>query len=251
VTRAVLYDIGGRKNPQHFDAIASGWGAERVRADRAEPVWGALHLVCGLQFGALGILKQIIAKRERYVFFDRAYTQDGKDWLRVVPNAYQHNFSPASPVDRWEQQGLELAPWTRQGEEVMVVPPSAAVVELFGLGDWLGETLHRLAQATTRRVFVSEKGDPVPLPERLARAWAVVTCTSTVACKAAVAGVPVMVDYRSAAFGVSTWDLAWPMRVDRRPWAHALAYGQYTLSEIAGGLAREYADRMGRRVQRV
>jgi len=250
VSRAVLYDIAGRKNADHFDSIAAGWDAERVPAARAEPVWGALHLVCGLQFGALGILKQILARRERFVFFDRAYTQDGKNWLRVVPQAYQLNWCPTAPADRWEAQGLELAPWTRAGEDVMVVPPSAAVVDLFGLGDWLGETLHRLSQNTTRRVFVSEKGDPQPLAERLARAWAVVTCTSTVACKAVVAGIPVMVDYRSAAFGVSTWNLTWPMRGDRRQWAHALAYGQYTLEEIAGGQAREYADRLGRKVQR-
>ena len=237
------------KNTNHGEAILAGWNAERVWVGRARLARGAsLHLIGGLQFGSLEILREARETKAPYVFFDRAYFGGGPgtNRLRAVPGAYQKNWVEDRPGDRLEALGVRLEPWRAKGRHILLVPPSAAVARLFDLGDWEAKTLRRLKDCTDRPVVVSYKGDPKPLADRLAGCHAVVTWTSNVAVEAAVAGIPAFVGPESAAAPVAT-QLEYlerliesPLMPDtREAWAASLAHGQFSVEEIKRGFARE------------
>ena len=175
VQLAPVHYFVGAKNAHHGEAIAQGFGAKKV------PMWrhgGYLHLIGGLQHGSLEVLQDVRRRGEPYIFFDRAYFGGGPgtDWLRATRNAYQQHWVEPRVKDadggraRW--LGVALKPWRRTGGHVMVVPPSAAIRRLFGLGDWEAHTLARLRRLTDRELRVSYKGDPEPLSRRLDSCWA-------------------------------------------------------------------------------
>lgn len=241
----------------HMKAMEAGWpDAERLSLDagRLAPPNGAdrLHIVGGLQFGALDRMRKIRAAALPYIFYDRAYFGGGprSDRLRITAGAYQKHWIDRAwggnrTPGRAAAFGVTLRPWRHGGGHILLVPPGEAIRTLFGLGDWEGQMLARLKRATQREVRVSYKGDPAPLEERLHNCHCVVTWTSNVAVDAIVAGVPAFTSEWSAAAPVA-WDLdmLWtdiemPRRNgEREIWAESLAWGQFTLQEIASGLAR-------------
>lgn len=248
--RPVLY-FSGRKNRHHGEAMAQGFGARCVPVENAKLEPDApLHLIGGLQFGSLELMQQVMLEKKPYVFFDRAYFGGGPgtDRLRVVSNAHQQHWVEPRPVGRAEELGVQLAPVREQGDHILVVPPGDAIRRLFGTGDWEGPVLARLKRCSKRPVVVSHKGDPRPLSERLDNCHAVVTFTSNVAVEAVCAGVPAFVSIHSAAWPVASWlgDLERNLEApsitrlaSREAWVESLAWGQFTLEEIARGFARQ------------
>ena len=243
----------GPKRHDVTAALARGFGARLVDSRTGNRVPGALHFVAGLQHGSLSILRDIRAAGEDYVFVDRAYFEGGpgSQWFRVVPHAYQHHWVKDAPDDRAKALNLtrHLAPKRASGRHILLVPPSQAICALFGLGDWEAGMLARLAHCTDRPVDVSRKGDPRPLADRFKNCHVVVTWTSNVAVEAACAGVPVFVADESAAHPVGDWLGHMEARIEspsfeeaREPWLRGLAYGQWTLTEIAAGKTRAFMD---------
>lgn len=249
---------GGPKRPDITAALARGFGATLVDSRPGKRVHGALHIVAGLQHGSLEILQDIRAANERYVFVDRAYFMGGpgSQWFRVVANHYQHSRLDRQPPDRRDALGLlrHLQPWRKAGTHILVVPPSQAICTLFGLGDWEADTLQRLANCTDRPIDVSRKGDPRPLADRFKDCHAVVTWTSNVAVEAVCAGVPVITSSESAAWTMAGWIGSLeraihtpPQPANREQWLSVLAYGQWTLEEIARGEACAHLSMRGDR----
>lgn len=248
--RAVHYFYAW-KQPWRGEAIAKGFGAVKVPIEGAKLQPGALHLIGGLGFGSLELLRQARQNREPYVFFDRAYFGGGPktNRLRVVPGAYQkHWLDYPLPGRRIEVFGVKREPWRNGGTHIMLVPPGDTIQALFGLHDWEHWTLTRLKRCTDRPVMVNYKRDPVPLAERLRDCHCVVTWTSNTAVDAIMAGLPAIVAPESAAVPVAhplvglessiESDGLW-QEPDRAPWAESLAWGQFTIEEIASGFARE------------
>ncbi len=243
--KAVQY-FSARKNPQHSTAIAAGWGARQVPIETARMARDAeLHLCGGLQSGGLEIMKEVRHSGVPYVFFDRAYFGGGPgtNRLRATFGAYQKNWIEQRPPDRFEKTGVELKPWREDGRHILLVPPSAAIANLFNC-EALIAILPALLARTGRPVDISVKGDPRPLSKRLEDCWAVVTWTSNVAVEAICAGVPAFVSRYSAAEPVAgTLDqienlMKRPPMPEREAWAWSLAYGEFDLAEIASGYAR-------------
>ena len=248
---AEIVCYAGPKRPDVTAALARGFGARLVDSRPGKRVPGARHIVAGLQHGSLEILKAILDAGEDYVFVDRAYFEGGpgSQWFRVVPGAYQHHWVNEVPDDRSKMLNLtrHLSPKRATGRHILLVPPSQAICTLFGLGDWEAGMLARLTACTDRPVDVSRKGDPRPLAQRLQQCHAVVTWTSNVAVEAACAGVPAFVSAESAARRAGDWlghmeaHIEQPeFTEDRQPWLNGLAYGQWTLTEIASGKARDF-----------
>lgn len=246
---AVHYFVA-EKNPHHGEAIAHGFRARKVAASLRTLAVGTTHLIGGLGYGSLELLTQAMARGEPYVFFDRAYFGGGpgSNRLRVVPGAYQHHWQQAPQArDRLQALGVKLAPWRMQGSHILIVPPSAAICQLFALGDWLARTEQMVRAAFDGPVIVSRKGQGKPAAEHFGNCWAVVTYTSNVAVEAVCAGIPCFVDRKSAAAPVSLNLEQFAERCERpyladnrEAWASALAYGQYTIDEIESGLAAAY-----------
>lgn len=250
--REAVHYLVTQKHRSHGMAIANGWAARCVPADRKQIQPGdCLHLVGGLQFGSLEILSGLRARKAPYVFFDRAYFGGGpgSGRLRAVRGAYQKYWIEQRPGhdtdERLKHWGVELQPWRYDGRHILVIPPGDAIRTLFGLGDWLGDTVRRLKACTERPIDISTKQDPRPLAQRLQQCHAVVTWTSNVAVDAIVAGVPAFCHDECAAAPVAgeltvlEHQIDAPPRPDRGPWARSLAWGQFTLDEINAGFARK------------
>lgn len=251
--RPVLY-TQRNKAKHHMEAMEAGWPeAERYdlangRLAKDKPGMRAVHIIGGLQFGALERLREIRAANLDYVFYDRAYFGGGpqSDRLRITARAYQkHLLDLDAPAGRAARIGVELQPWREGGTHIMVVPPGEAIRALFGLGNWEAETMARLKRATERQAWISRKGaEQPPLAERLRDCWAVVTWSSNVAVEAICAGVPAFVSSWSAAAPVAgnlaelEARIEAPRRPEREAWAESLAWGQFNLEEIRSGFAR-------------
>jgi hypothetical protein len=234
-----------KKNSHHGEAIAKGFQALKVPAERRTLEPNALHLIGGLQHGSLELMQQVRMAGEPYLFFDRAYFGGGPgtNRLRVVPSAYQHHWISQYPPDRFKHTEVELKPWRKEGRHILLIPPSAEVSQLFDLGPLFRMMPERLAPLG-RPVVTSVKGDPRLLTDRLRDCWCVVTWTSNVAVEAICAGVPAFVSSYSAAAPVAGMldqledRMDTPPMPERESWAWSLAYGQFDLSEIESGYAR-------------
>ena len=246
MTFAVYAQFG---KARHFtDAVVAGFPGRVRNIEPGRLARDCIHVLGGLQFGVLELMQEIWAKKEPYIFFDRAYFAGGtySQQIRLTRGAYQkHWIEPGAESGRLRRWGVYLEPWRPAGDFLMVVPPSPAVEKLFGIEGWLESTLHRL-RGCIRRIVVSPKEDrnKSPLLERLEGCHAVVTWSSNVAVEAIVAGIPAFVSPFSAARPVAgaleELDIENPPRPAREAWAASLAWGQFTVDEIAGGFAREY-----------
>lgn len=242
-----------RKNAHHGQAIIDGFQAIADPAEHGRLSPDAdLHIIGGLQFGSLELLREARIRGLRYLFIDRGYFGGGprSDVLRVVRNAHQkHWIDDVVSAMATSAKAPPLQPWRAGGRHLLVVPPSDAVARLFGLGDAWRRPEEWIVKATrtTRPVLVSRKGGQAPLVDRLRDCWAVITYASNVAVEAVCAGVPVFCSMYSAARPVGN-DLAdiaekleapWmPPDHHRQRWAESLARGQFTVDEIRAGAAR-------------
>lgn len=252
-SRDLVHYYVDQKNPHHGQAIIKGFNARARNALNARLEPGSLHIIGGLQHGSAELMAQALDAGEPYIFVDRAYFGGGpgSDRLRVVPSAYQHHWQQRADGERLKTlraAGLapDLVDWRRQGSHVLVVPPSDAVRKLFHIEHQMAELEKRVRACFDGPVIVSRKGQGKPAREHFENCWAVVTWTSNVAVEAVCAGIPCFVSRASAAAPVSlTLDqiekrIETPYYADNREsWAAGLADGQFTLDEIASGLAAE------------
>jgi len=242
-----------RRKARHFtEAMVAGFPAAQMGCEAEQLDLSAdLHILGGLQFGCLGLMRQILSGRLDYVFWDRAYFGGGThtDRLRITRNGYQKLVVDAGrSLARFEAVGGRLEPWRRGGSHILLVPPGEAIQQLFCGATWLDSMLAALRTRTERQIRISHKGDPVPLAERLRDCWCVVTYTSNVAVEAVCAGVPAFTAWFAAAAPVAgsvadllhneRGDIEQPPRPDREAWAASLAWGQFTTEEIRRGIAR-------------
>lgn len=146
--------------------------------------------------------------------------------------------------ERWDSFGLELKPW-RRGEDVVLLPQRG--IGQTGVAmprDWGTRTLQRLQAQPRRLVYRKHPGDKSEPYEALRNAWCACTWGSGAAIKALVAGVPVFYDFpqwiggESARFGFG--DLEKPWRGNRLPMLRRLAWAQWRLSEVQSGEAFDW-----------
>jgi hypothetical protein len=239
-----------------WDAIVAGFGARDVPVSQAlqnGPLdRDSVAIIGGLDFGSDVLLRECRRSGHPYVFVDSGYMavrdrDNRRIRYRVVPNAYaQHWLVPCGP-ERYEALGLEMAGWRaaeRRGRTVLLCASSAKHAEFFGSDFWMRDRVRELGG--TRPARLREKDCKRPFAEDLAEAWAVVTWSSNVAVEAVLAGVPVITGPECAAWpmssggGQSIEDLLTPPRA---LWAASLAHGQFTVDEIASGMAREHSER--------
>jgi transposase len=218
------YACGGTYARTIMRAFAEGCGGTFL--EQANPEYqAAITVVWGLLRGAPDIIARAKADGAPWYYLDHGYVKRGHPhgYFRATFQSYQKTWVEERPADRWEALETPLRPW-RGGTDVVYVPPSPTVSALFG-------------------PIVMPMGDPVspkngkPVLEKFPKAKAIVTWNSIAAVEAVIAGVPAVVYGESAARPVaspSTDDLRFP---EREPWAHSLAYGQWTLKEMESGQA--------------
>lgn len=159
-----------------------------------------------------------------------------------------HNDStviPEGSEDRWSALGVTPAPWRAAGEHILVCPNRA-----FGTPgramppDWSLGVRQRLAKLTKREIRVrphpGNDAPRKPLSEDLAGCHAVVIWSSSAGVHALCAGVPVICEapfwIAKDVAGADLEDIESPPMPDRPPALRRLAWGQFSVEEIASGV---------------
>lgn len=234
--------VGEATSPKFCQAFATGCGGDIVADGQLRP--GPVALFGSPQRWAM--LNQAIAEGRNWYYGDHAYF--GRfQYYRVTKNAYQHDGTPLKGLNRsayrrWEQHGVQLADWRKNGDHIVICPPDVSFAQLhnFNATQWLAHVIETLIQYTTRSFRVRRRhGNNRPLSRDLEGAWALVTYTSNAAVEALCAGVPTFCLGRCGASALSLHDLTqieapiYPS--NRLEWAATLACSQWTLKEITAG----------------
>jgi len=169
----------------------------------------------------------------------------------VTRNAYQYRVTEGdlrvAQSNRLQLLHVDLAPeWQRGGGTVVICPNSPQYMARFGINasQWVVDLVERLSRVTDRPIVIRWKSTAAkrPLYVDLHTAWMVVVFSSNAAIEALAAGVPVCVLApwaTSAPMGISRIeDVETPYYPDDRiPFLWTLADRQWTLAELAAGLA--------------
>ncbi len=226
-------------------AFAEGLGAPlRYAEDELEARPGT-PIVWGVLRNSDNVVRWADANGDDWYYVDHAYFERGHGRnYRITRKRYE-----AGPVRTWPDdrlQKLEIAPkpWNREGDVVLVCPPTEYFMAAHDCPDWLETTMAQLEKTTDRPILIRTKPQPgqrsEPLESVLKRTHALVTHSSNVAIEAVIEGTPVFVAPSSAAASVGLTDLALidtPIYPDRDAWLAHLAYSQFSIDEIRDGSA--------------
>lgn len=231
-------------SPRFANAWAQGCGGKVESSGQLQP--GPVAL-----FGSparWGLLHQAIAEGRDWYYADHGYFGRYK-YYRITRNGFQHDGTRCcgAPPDelRLEKLGIEIKPWRRKGDYILICPPDEAFARLIGFdaGNWTLHITAALARLSTRPVRIRERccAAQSSLAAELDGAWCLVTYVSNAAVESICSGVPAICTGKCASSVLSSPDLAViddpPRPPGRRAWAATLAANQWTMAEIAAGTA--------------
>lgn len=228
-----------------LDAFAAGCGGS-VRISPAtvlEPGGAAFYGVVGIEH----LVRLATAEGRAWWYGDNAFFDRARGThFRFARDAVQ--LADLAPPDhaRLAALGVELKPWRRDGEHIVVVEQSEQFLNLVGEKHWLVRLLHDLRGITERPLRVrrwsrDKKKASTSLQADLQGAWALVTHMSAAATEALLAGIPVFVSGPCAASPMASGalkNIESPRYPDgREEWAAGLAGRQWQLEELRQGMA--------------
>lgn len=183
-----------------------------------------------------------------FLYWDRGYFRrvyatwlpkgDNGGYYRWVRNAFQMQKIEPKPSDRWKSLKTEVQPWRKSGRHIVIAAPTRTYSRFHKTESWIADTIDALARVTTRQLVIRDKESKRSLQSDLADAHCLVTHGSIAAVESVVLGVPVVVHVDSAAALVGKTDLTKideQVTPDREPWLHALAYSQFSETEMIDG----------------
>lgn len=230
----------GGSNPRLARAFARGAGGRVLRGPRLD---GAQSVFLFGDPELWPALKAAQALGRTWYYADHGYMGRGA-YYRITRNAYQHDGVSGVPDHaRLQRLGITPAPWRRSGRTVLLCPPDQDYTRLFDFSaeQWRNEAMAELQRYTDRPIVVRERGCSTSLAGDLADAHVLVTWRSNAAVDALLAGVPVICTGECAARPMGRTQLADVERPlypdDRDDWAARLAANQWTLDEMASGMA--------------
>lgn len=197
----------------------------------------------GILRGTGEIVKQCEWVGRDYYYIDHGYFKPGhyEGYYRITRNGRQASInSEERKADRFNGLGVSIKPWRKRGRNVLVIPLTGAIAAFHGINpkQWLDTVCEEVSKHTDRPIIVKPK-DEGTIRNALVDCWCLVTDSSNTAVDALIEGVPVVALGESVCKPVS-WKLEhiekpwWP---EREIWARAVAWHQFTLSEMRDGTA--------------
>ena len=182
-----------------------------------------------------------------------------KYWHRIVKNDLQHNEIIDRPGDRFATFKRKFVPWRTSGRKILIAAPDEKPMKFYekDLESWLTETVNTIKQYTDRPVEIRRRNKlrlDRMTSDTLADAlnddvFALVTFQSNAAVESVFQGIPVFVLAPTcAAAPVGLKDLSkietpyYPDRDKLQAWGNHLAYGQFHISEIKNGKAKDILE---------
>lgn len=200
-------------------------------------VYGVLH-------GNASILRYCWAHSYNYYFIDHAYFDHDNTNYKITKNSMQATKFIERPDDRWKKLGIDIKPWNKNGDYILLIPPTGHMKRFYNLDNWVTKKTAEIKQYTDREIIIRRKPkagvDGLSLEEHLSNAHAVVAFHSNVTTEAIIHGIPVFCDKVCAARLVGLNNLSkieTPIYPEREPWLHHLAYSQFSMEEISDGTA--------------
>ncbi|HEY7804195.1 MAG TPA: hypothetical protein VIC30_07150 [Orrella sp.] len=233
-------------SPKFGKAFAKGCGGQLVYHDKL-PAEGSIAM-----FGHPDLVRMLYEAQDQgrdWYYGDKAYF--GREaYYRATKNAYMHNAVGEPDYKRLSKIGIKSQPW-RNGSYILLCPQSPLFFAMQGKNrnEWIYSVTKELKKHTNRKVRVRETkkspGTESAFRKSLDDVWAVVVHSSMAGTQAAMHGVPCFAtdpDCTSAAFGSTDLSLIEsPVKPDNRDeMAAVLAANQWTLDEIASGMAWEH-----------
>ena len=220
-----------------------------------------------------GILKKKIIHRcwednRTFYFMDTGYfgnerTQKNpngwKYWHRIVKNNLQHDEIISRPDDRFKFFNKKFEPWKKSGRKILIAAPDDKPCRFYGTTreEWIQTTIEKLKTYTDRPIVVRERLKnrterivQHTLQEALADdVFALVTFNSIAAIESIFYGIPAFTLAPNAARPVALQDLIkinepyYPDKDKLYAWACHLSYGQFHVSELKNGKAKELMEK--------
>jgi hypothetical protein len=214
------------------------------------------------------IMKQCLKEGRTFYYMDTGYFGNEKTssnpngwkyWHRIVKNDLQHGEIINRPDDRFRQFKKTFQPWKKDGRKILIAKPDEKPCRYYGidLNQWVEDTVKTIQQYTDRPVVVRERA-----PQRIDRittntlqqaldddVFALVTFNSVAAVESIFHGIPAFtLAPANAASPVALQDLSkinepyYPDSDKLYAWGCHLAYGQFHVSELKNGKAKEMLE---------
>lgn len=230
------------KTARLMGALAGGMKRDARIIVGAPPDDGNPFVVWGQQWLALETVPKAYEQGRPFWQIDNGFWQPARGGVVGYYRLSYRGFSPVlmAKPDMARLQ-IPMKPWRGTGRHIVLALPGQSFGQAIGLDmpAWGIDIRKRLARATHRPVTIRPKGGQRPLSHDLRNAWALLTHSSNVAVDAVVEGIPVFVEPSNPAAPVGRTDLEFerPVMPDRKPWWASLMSQQFTLNEMASGLA--------------
>lgn len=218
-----------------------------------------------------GILKHKIIKKcwkdsRDFYYIDTGYFGNEKThtnpngwkyWHRIVKNNLQHSEIINRPGDRFSAFNKKFSTWKKTGRKILIAAPDEKPCKFYGieLEVWLDNTVKTLKKYTDRPIEIRQRAskriDRIST-DTLQQAldndvFALVTFNSNAAVESIFHGIPVFtLAPTNAASPVSMQDISqierpyYPSADKLYEWGCHLAYGQFHVSELKTGKAKQY-----------
>jgi hypothetical protein len=243
-------------------AVGHDWFARQYPDEIAD--WNTTY---GILHGGTDVIRHCEENKKDFWYIDHGYLRrsssiEARDgYYRVVKNELQHTsfagVGGAPEVSecgerRLRELGVTLAPRRNpaDGEIIVLVPPTDYqwrfyTPHLQRPEEWVRVWKEHCEKKFCRPVVVSRKGDEIPLTKLLDKASYVIGFNSTGLLEAAARGIFVESTGPSPLFWLKSWD-------DRKTWEATryaifceIAQRQFTLGELATGLAQTVLRNVG------
>jgi hypothetical protein len=202
-------------------------------------------------YGVLRGTFELIQKVNNFFYMDHGYFNQSKrefkdnitnvvnmdGYFRIVFNGFIHNGEGDYPDDRLKKLNLEILEQNQLGSYIILSEPSETMKKIYNKPNWVNDTKKILKTYTDRKLVVHNKFSKENLDDLLNDAWAFVSLQSTAGFKAMQKGVPAYFTDQSLKHVAKIKDIESP-RINYNIFNN-LAYGQWTLDEIASGEAWE------------
>lgn len=192
------------------------------------------------------------ANGRRWIYWDRGYLKRvfathlpraesiEKSYYRFHVGSFQMLETRKVADDRWKALKFDgvVRPWERKGRHIVIAAPTRTYSRFHRCEGWIADTIDALSRVTSRQLVIRDKESKRSLQEDLEGAHCLVTHASIAAVESVVLGCPVFVHPDSAAALVGHADIKkieTPVYPDRQPWLNALAYSQWSESELTDG----------------
>ncbi len=168
---------------------------------------------------------------------NRTEILDLDGYFRIVYNDFIHNGEGEYPDDRLKKLNLKILDHNKSGTYIIISEPSESMKKLYNVHNWSEQTKKIIKKFSDRQIVLHNKFSKKPLDELLKNAWAFVSLQSTAGFKAMLNGIPAYFTAKTLKNINKIEEIEDP-KINYKV-LNNLAYGQWTLSEMASGEAWE------------